>query len=176
MAEYTLELRDESGYSEFTTLEAEGPEAAAERAYATLEGWIRGGDWGDAGACVGAGWLLYDVDAEEGDDPIDTGSMEVAIEPDHRALIRRAGGDPDCDHEWVSTARIDGGLRENPGVFSAGGTTMILSDHCRLCGLRRTRTHLGRQRNPGEADTVRYQQPGSWCPSCEAEHEPCAED
>lgn len=116
------------------------------------------GDWGDKGASIAVCWQLLDADGDE----IDTGTCEVEIAPNHRALIRAAvprgadhcGDDPD-DHSW--TREGEGGCTENPGVWATGGTSMEFHAHCRDCGLRRVNRVTGSQRNPGEHDTVSYE-------------------
>jgi hypothetical protein len=140
--------------------------------------WVEGGDWGDDGASIDAFWRLYRQDKADRDDgeEIDSGSFTVEIEPDHDALIRRAGGDPHCDHEWVATVEVEGGCRENPGVWSTSGTSFTCRTHCRVCGLRRTEHVTGSQRNPGEHDTVSFEQPDSWCAECQREECGCDGD
>jgi len=83
----------------------------------------------------------------------------VDIPPDEYTLMLRAGADMTCEHEWTSAG--EGGCTENPGVWALGGTTIRISDHCQHCGLQRTRTLLGSQRNPGEHDTVSFSMPVS---------------
>lgn len=58
------------------------------------------------------------------------------------------------DHDWSSEG--EGGLEDNPGVWSTGGTSLLTREHCTRCGLHRESHYLGSQRNPGEADTVEY--------------------
>lgn len=109
-----------------------------------------------------------------GEIEIDDGSWSCEIEADHEALIRAAvpryaescGDSPD-DHDWESTVEIEGGCRENPGVWSLGGTAMRFAAHCTACGLRRVEHVTGSQRNPGEHDTTEY----SWDESHLAEAE-----
>jgi hypothetical protein len=113
------------------------------------------------------------------------GDEYVEIDPDHSSLICAAvrdagrhmddccGDDPD-DHDWTSEG--EGGCRENPGVWSHGGTTMIFSSHCRKCGLHRTETSLGSQRNPGEHDTTEYSMPSHWCARCAGEECLCEQE
>lgn len=77
------------------------------------------------------------------------------------------GGDGCCDaveeatlcvdelvHCW--TSRGCGGMRENPGVWSRGGTTYAFHSRCVLCGMQREEVRYGSQRNPDQCDTVRY--------------------
>lgn len=122
-----------------------------------LEQWLREGEWGDEGAEVRGNWKIT-VDGEE-----ITEDVDVVIEPNHDSLIRDSlsqhelesicGTDPD-DHDWTSEG--DGGLKENPGVWSTGGTSIIFHSHCRKCGLHRVLNTTGSQKNPGEHDTVTY--------------------
>jgi hypothetical protein len=68
--------------------------------------------------------------------------------------------EPDCadglTHAWTSAD--EGGCRQNPGVWSLGGTTFLFRARCRYCGTMRAIVERGIQRNPGERDTVRYEQ------------------
>jgi hypothetical protein len=118
-----------------------------------LRAWLAGGEWGDDGAVVG-GHVTRMVRGERTDE---TEEVEVHIQPNHAALMRDAGA-PDCDHDW--SAGGEWGCRENPGVWSFGGT-MEFRSHCRHCGLRREEQVTGSQSNPGEHDTVRYNMPGA---------------
>ena len=66
---------------------------------------------------------------------------------------------PDCSshsngHVWSSDG--EGGCSENPGVWSLDGTTISITDHCEICGLRRKVIRYGSQRNPGQCDIVDY--------------------
>ncbi len=94
---------------------------------------------------------------------------DIEVEPDHAALVREAGGDPDCDHDWTSSVAVEGGCAENPGVWSVGGTAMVFREHCRLCGLRRRKHYVSSHRSPGEIATVEYTQPDHWCAECQRE-------
>lgn len=149
---YTLEMRDDQ-CRETRTITATTLDDAREQADSETTEWVEGGEWGGDGASIDACWTLCDEDGDE----VATGSVTVKIEPDHDALIRAAGGDPDCDHEWSSEG--EGGCSENPGVWSTGGTSIVTSEHCSRCGLRRVTRYAGSQRNPGEHDTVEYSQP-----------------
>jgi hypothetical protein len=62
-----------------------------------------------------------------------------------------------CEHNsWVATVEQEGGCRENPGVWSQGGTKITVSDHCEVCGMKRNQVFYGSQRNYGEEDSVSY--------------------
>lgn len=120
--------------------------------------WVEEGEWGNEGAAI----TVYYGDTEDC-----YNSVTVYIEPNHEALICAVlphsmrsniicGLDPES-HEWVSSVEVDGGCRENPWVFSGGGTKMVYKSHCFECGLKRTRIDLGSQRNSGEHNTVEYE-------------------
>lgn len=164
---YYLEMRDDqaSNKVDMGGNEIDGP-PSTEVIEEEIRDWVEGGDWGSDGVCVSTWWALTDEDGEE----IETGTLDVEIEPDHDVLISAAGGDTECDHDW--TAEGEGGCTENPGVWSTGGTSMIFATHCRKCGLHRVEHSTGSQRNPGEHDTWTYEQPSNWCAECE--HEECS--
>ena len=147
---YILEMRDDSDADD--TREFDDRPTAAEITEA-CEDWVSGGDWGSDGAAVTVYWGLLDDDGEE----IDSDSEVVMVDPDHDALIRAAGGDTSCDHDW--SAEGEGGCSENPGVWATGGTSMVFRSHCTRCGLIRIERSTGSQRNRGEHDTVEYQLP-----------------
>lgn len=170
---YSLEMNDGASWETQTFAD----EPTTEQCEEACQEWVKGGEWGDDGASISARWTLTDADGDE----IDSGSVTVEIEPDHSAQIRAALGDkwhnatqherccgdsPD-DHDWTSEG--EGGLDSNPGVWSTGGTSLSIADHCRTCGLHRSRHLTGSQRNPGEHDTTRYEMPESWCAECEAD-------
>ena len=159
----TIELAEECGGE--TTLEISGATSAEIEAQArrTLIDWVREGEYGPNGAIVSARWTLLAIDGTPVETPQDRW-MDVEIEPDHARLIRDAaraanavdrlcGTDPES-HDWTSDG--EGGCRENPGVWSHGGTTMSFAQHCRRCGLHRVKVCYGAQRNPGQADEVEY--------------------
>lgn len=138
-----------------------------EEAIAEARDWIRAGDYPAEGCRirVRVEQLRYDGEVNR------VVTINVEIEPDHDALIRVAGGNTDCDHDWTSQG--EGGCDSNPGVWSCGGTKMTFARHCRHCGLHKVEMHCGSQRNPGEHDTVTYTQPEQWCAECESEECDC---
>lgn len=152
-AVFTATLRDGGGSTH--TVTGEDADDLRDGVQDEADEWVRDGSWGDDGASVDVWWTITDEDGDE----IDTGSVTVEVEPDHDAMIRAAGGDTDCDHEWEATYEQEGGCKENPGVWSTGGTTISMSDHCVHCGLLRKRIFRGSQRNPGERDTTTYEMP-----------------
>lgn len=147
---HTLEMWDDDGSTD--TVEFDSRPSAEEIAEACRD-WVEGGEWGDDGASVQVNWTLTDAADEE----IGNDVEDVDVEPNHDALIRAAGGDADCRHDWTSEG--EGGCDENPGVWSTGGTSMAYVQHCRHCGLIRTERDPGSQRNPGEHPTVNYSLP-----------------
>ena len=147
---YILEMRDDSDADEDREFD---DRPTAEEITEACEEWVSGGDWGSDGAAVTVWWSLLDDDAEE----IDSDSEVVMVAPDHDALIKAAGGNASCDHDWSSEG--EGGCSENPGVWATGGTSMVFRSHCTHCGLIRIERSTGSQRNPGEHDTVEYQTP-----------------
>lgn len=153
----TYTYKEEGQHSE--TLDAVDMDEAVQMA----EELCRDGSWGDNGASVSVLVTEEDASGEE----TDRRHLSVDIEPNHEALILRAGGDPTCDHDWTSEG--EGGCDSNPGVWSMGGTSIQFASHCRICGLHRTEHYCGSQRNPGDHDTVEYHQPDSWCAECHRE-------
>ena len=164
---YEIEMRDDGGGQCAIFVEST-PATLESDAQCECQEWAEEGEWGDAGASIPMGWTAYQNGVK-----VASGSYEAEIEPNHDALIREAGGYPECEHDW--TAKGEGGCKENPGVWSMGGTSISYSTHCQHCGLHRNEITTGSQRNPGEHDTVEYSQPDSWCGDCEAEECHCTE-
>lgn len=96
-----------------------------------LAAWVEDGDYGPEGGAVAASVSIYNLEA--GGEP-HIHSVVVTIPPDHEELIRLAGGDTDCDHEWTSEG--EAGCQENPGVWSVG-EKMVFRRHCAVCGVIR---------------------------------------
>lgn len=86
------------------------------------------------------------------DEVLETESVEIECGDDPKA--------PDCkdgqEHEWHTPHNVLGGLEENPGVWSAGGTSMVFKSVCKHCGCVKTEFFCGTQRNPGQCDTIEY--------------------
>jgi hypothetical protein len=173
--QYTVTYLDDQTEASETFCVSAGTEAAQDAA-AWIEAeerasaWPHDGDWGDEGASVEVGYYITDETSTWEDAPR---SVTVTIEPDHDALIRAAGGSTDCAHDWTSEG--EGGCTQNPGVWSLGGTTISTREHCRTCGLVRTETSHGSQRNPGECDTTEYEQPDHWCAEHQSDAQDCAD-
>lgn len=69
--------------------------------------------------------------------------------------------EPECSHEsghdWQTPYEIVGGCKENPGVWSLGGTKMAFHEVCSHCGMHKHEKHYGSQRNPDEEDCAIYE-------------------
>lgn len=124
--------------------------------------YVEGGDWGDdLDGAVNVHVFRWGIDSDGADCAVEESEHDIDLVHvlDHAKAIRQAtrgdgcGNNPD-DHDWTSEG--EGGLRENPGVWSTGGTSMTVLSHCRKCGLHRTEVFPGVQRNPGQGDSVEY--------------------
>jgi len=111
------------------TIEAANMKEAIEEAI----DWAKEGDWPDEGCTVDVTVKRLDDDGE----PVEEETVEVEIPPNEPAMIRAAGGDPDCEHEWIADVDIEGGIEENPGVFGIDGGRYVILAHCRKCGVKR---------------------------------------
>lgn len=124
--------------------------------------YVEGGDWGDElSGCVDVSVWKRGIDSNGNECRAyeETFSIDLCDALDHGDAIEEAMGDAGCgldpdDHDWTSEG--EGGLDNNPGVWSTGGTSFVFKSHCRVCGLHRTETKVGSQRNPGEGDSVEY--------------------
>lgn len=158
----TYTYREESGYS--VDLKAGSMDEALEKAEALL----RDGEWGDYSGWVHAWVVATEVD-EDGDE-VDSwqDSASVLIEPEEPAC-------PSGAHDW--TGEGEGGLDENPGVWSVGGAAILTSRHCRHCGLVR-RTISGDTNAPGAGnrDGTTYRTAEDWCPECQHDGCVCEDD
>lgn len=131
-----------------TTLEGMDLDEAREAA----EGWLADGDWEPMTKVTGR---IY---------PAGTDGRWCAHDRDYDVSITTDEPDePDCpeaaEHDW--TSEYEGGCRENPGVWSTGGTSMLFVSHCRHCGMERREVSRGMRRNPGERDSITYSEPGA---------------
>jgi hypothetical protein len=142
MVDTTVTLRVwDDGCSETIECEAgDDYEALAQEAW-------DGADYGEGDYCVTVSWEATDADG----DYVDSGSFDLVGTTEEPAC-------PAADeHDW--TSEFEPGLKENPGVWSVGGTAMVFTARCRCCGMQRTERHTGSQRNPGECDTTEYSEP-----------------
>jgi len=138
-----------------TTVQADSLEDALELA----RDWARDGSWDHR--------CEVDVFAVELDPLADDGRDRRGAEVGDRAWTTVEVGEdppePECsedEHDWQAPHDVVGGLRENPGVWSAGGTTMTFHRVCAHCGLHRHETCHGAQRNRGQLDTIEYRRAG----------------
>lgn len=56
----------------------------------------------------------------------------------------------DGEHDWQSPHSIVGGIKENPGVWSNGGTIFSTKEVCSCCGKYKSETDNGSQCHPDE--------------------------
>ena len=81
------------------------------------------------------------------------------------------GGDDDGGHDWQRPYRLVGGLKDNPGVWSTGGTGIECTTVCARCGQTRTESEPGCQRNANEPlRTVTIEEPTSGTKAWLVEH------
>lgn len=57
-----------------------------------------------------------------------------------------------CQHKWTRPVEIVGGLQENPGWESLGGTKFTKREFCPKCNSIKKTIFYGSQRNHGEKD------------------------
>ena len=80
---------------------------------------------------------------------------------------------PECidEYTWHRWSWDTGGCRENPGVWSMGGTTIVSKRRCIICGCGWGKVAYGSQRNPNDVDGSTYS-PGEFpVEACEAKAE-----
>ena len=148
MARY--EMREDSGASEI--IEAESIEDAMQQA----REWAAEGSYEER---VMVRVSVHEVD-EDGEWLSDgeSDSDEVAAGPEPKPPATDCGTE-DEDHDWQRPQELVGGLNENPGVFSTGGTRLDFHEVCARCGLRKHSWDQGTQRNPGDLDEgVEYEE------------------
>lgn len=118
------------------------------------------GNWRALGSPNENGNILLEwvspIDAKQEEDDY---AMESAQR--HNANGSYTDPEPDCpvDEGWdfCSPYSLVGGIKENPGVWSGGGTIMGSKEVCRNTGIYRTTTDPGCQRNSGEPlNTKKY--------------------
>lgn len=150
---------DQTGGGATNDIYAESLEAAIEAG----REWIEAGEWSSENGtyrtielkcCVKEivrgedGEIDEDATREEfGHDCSGTYSDEL---PECKAEANDEDAD-DQGHVWRSPFSLVGGIRENPGVWSNGGTRSTTKQVCRCCGMYRTEVDPGGQRNPDEA-------------------------
>lgn len=138
---HTFEYRECTGYTE--ELDVEDMDEAEQEA----EDLLRSGSWGDEGGWVDATITEFDEDGEE----VDSRSVNVLLEPEEPKCV-------EDEHDW--TQEGEGGLKENPGVWSVGSGAILTRSHCTHCGI--VRKVISGDCNPpscGNQDGVRYEEP-----------------
>lgn len=119
----------------------------AEAKEAAVESW-KSGSW-DGRVDVEVRIVELDADSEE-IGPVEWIVVECGDYPTPPACAEGH------DHEWLSPFRVVGGIKENPGVWSRGGTTTAYLECCPHCGTYKHETRYGVQRNPGQCDEIEY--------------------
>lgn len=114
------------------------------------EEWVKDGDWGEGKIFVSCSIFRED---EEGEVYASAVEVEVGEDPP----------EPDCadgaDHDWQSPYEIVGGLRENPGVWSVGGTQVASKEVCSCCGaIRNTTSESTPGQYPRVPEQVEYEE------------------
>ena len=136
-----------------TTVQADSLEDALELA----RDWARDGSW-DHRCEV----HVFAVELNPlADDGRDRRGAEVGYRLWTRVEVGEDAPEPECseaEHDWRAPHSVVGGLSENPGVWSTGGTTTTHVRVCAHCGMYRDETCHGAQRNPGQLDTTEYRQ------------------
>lgn len=143
------EIREDSGASKIITA------SSLDEALEIACDWVAGGEYDER---VMVSVYVDEID-ENGDVvPGEHASDEVAVGPFPKPESTECG-DGDEDHDWVRPLDVVGGCRENPGVFSDGGTSMKFYSICSKCGIYKIERHSGSQRNPGALDeSIEYRQ------------------
>ena len=125
-------------------IEAESMIAAKEQAE---ENW-QNGDWD--GKCLVTVRVAELDEEEEETGEVEYIEVECGDDP----------AEPECTdedgHDWQADVEVVGGIKDNPGVWIKGGTTMVCKTCCCKCGQYKRETHHGSQRNPGQVDQVEY--------------------
>lgn len=156
---------DHTGGQVTEDIEAESDSDATEQG----RDWIEDGEWSEP-------WDGDEDLYETIDLPCEVAPHIYRIEVDGSSLDEDAMRDeamdcsgryereqPECEaaddgeHDWQAPYHLVGGCRENPGVWSTGGTSFTVTEVCARCGIYRT-THIpGSQRNPDEPlESVRF--------------------
>lgn len=140
-------IREESGASEIIVA------ADLEQALAKAKEWSSEGIY-DERVMVPVYAAEIDADDEVIEGAEAYGEVEAGPLPKPPAT---ECGAKDHDHDWVSPYPVVGGIKENPGVWSEGGTRFRYLEVCSRCGLYREIHTAGAQRNPGELpETIEY--------------------
>jgi hypothetical protein len=134
--------------------------------------WIEDGDWSgrddsderdekkyrkiELACCVRE--IVYNSEGDIDEDETDDGqehdcSGEYSDPLPDCEQAEHASDDDETDdegHVWRQPHSVVGGIKENPGTWSTGGTSFRFTYVCRLCGCYKIEDEPGCQRNPGE--------------------------
>lgn len=95
---------------------------------------------------------IIDEDATNDADTHDCSGEYAPAMPDCEVSLPESEQSCDTDDQGhiLESPEFLGGCRENPGVWSTGGTSFRFASVCRLCGKYKSETTPGCQRNPDE--------------------------
>lgn len=130
--DYVATLTDDSG-TETETIRATSDDEAIALATAWAEELLGAAEYGPGGGTSSGRLTVMQDDRRVYADGVD---VEIAADEDE--LIRQAGGDPRCAHDWQPG---EGGLDENPGVWGIGGAAILSRERCARCGVIRDTIH-----------------------------------
>lgn len=124
--------------------------------------WIEDGDWASEDGVIRKGVTLdacvrpitTDEDGEDITDDQQENDCSGSYSDEEPECESEGPGDDDGGHDWRSPYSLLGGLRENPGVWSRGGTVTVTKSVCACCGKYRTETDAGSQLDSGEPKSV----------------------
>jgi len=154
---YRVTMRDEQT-SETQVLDAVTLPEAIQQAKAACREWAEGGEWGPRGCEVCVHYIVECADeAPDEWEEEREGWVLVEVPADEDELIREAGGDPDCDHEW--TGEGEGGIAENPGVWGSNHGGIYTRRHCSRCGVVRIEDTGATDCRGARTTVVRFEAP-----------------
>ena len=150
----TYRVYDQTGSGITHDIEAETLAEAVEAG----RKWIEGGNWESHDGTIRIGVPLAAcvrpvVEDEDGDDI-------TLDQPATDCSGSYSDEEPGCDaadggeHDWRARHALVGGIRENPGVWSLGGTRMWFRSVCACCGHYRTEDRAGSNRNHDEPEAL----------------------
>jgi hypothetical protein len=127
-------------------------------------------DWPSRGYSVQARFFAefqthWEIESSQGTavgedgEPMAEDTVRVRIKLHEEALVRAAGGNPDCQHEW-----------DIADPHCGPNNSLHHHDRCLLCGLQKSMTTYS---HAPDMNTVCYKQPKYWCPKCQSDKVPC---
>ncbi len=114
---------------------------------------ITGAEWGAEADADGDTRLIW-LGALTVDETATNAGQAYDCSGTHSDDIPECEAAEDSEHDWRSPHALVGGLRENPGYWSGGGTISISKSVCRCCGCYQTETNKGSQCHESEARVI----------------------